>query len=68
MKHKKNINELSAASRLVEKFFDALKSNTAKRILDKAAKSGVETEIIQKMRNIEKESKELENIIKRYSK
>jgi hypothetical protein len=60
---KKKINELSAPSRLVGAFFDGLKRNTADRFLKKAAKQGLPKEVIKKMAAIEKQKKELEDLL-----
>lgn len=64
---KRPINEASV-SRFIEAFFDGLKTNTADRILNQAAKSGVEPEIIKQMHDIQAQSRELEKLIRKYSK
>tara|TARA_B110000483_G_scaffold228889_1_gene292340 strand:- start:676 stop:897 length:222 start_codon:yes stop_codon:yes gene_type:complete len=60
---KKKINELSAASKLVGAFFDGLKRNTTNRFLAKAAKQGLPKEVIKRMAAIEKQKKDLENLL-----
>ena len=60
---KKKINELSAASRLVGAFFDGLKKNTADRFLRKAANQGLPKEVVKKMAAIEKQKKDLEDLL-----
>jgi len=65
---KDKINELSAASRFVSAFFDGVKTNTTNRFLAKAKKQGVPKPIIDKLQKIEKERKELDSIIAKYSK
>ena len=65
---KKKINELSGASRFIEKFFDGVRNNTAKRFIDRSAAKGVDSEVIKKMKEIDKNNKELEDLIRKYSK
>ena len=60
---KKKINELTAASKLVGAFFDGLKRNTADRFLKKAAKQGLPKKVIEKMAQIEKNKKDLEDLL-----
>ena len=60
---KNKINELSAASRLVGAFFDGLKKNTADRFLRNAAKQGLPKEVVKKMAAIEKQKKDLEDLL-----
>jgi hypothetical protein len=60
---KKTINELSAPSRFVGAFFDGLKRNTADRFLKKAAKQGLPKKVIEKMAQIEKNKKDLEDLL-----
>ena len=64
---KKSINELSSASRFVSAFFDGVKTNTANRFLQKAKKQGVPKPILDKLQSIEKERKELDALLKKYS-
>jgi len=68
MKNKKQVNEITGASKFVEKFFDGIVQNTSRRFIERAASKGVDTEIINKMRDIEKSNQELKNIISKYSK
>lgn len=65
---KKTINELTAFSKFIDAFFTGLKNNTAKRFLDKAEQSGVESDIVDKMREIELQNRELRDLIRKYSK
>jgi hypothetical protein len=60
---KKKINELSAPSRLVGAFFDGLRKNTTNKFLKQAAKQGLPKEVISKMAAIEKQKKELEDLL-----
>ena len=55
-------------SNWIESVFEGIKDNTTKKMLNKASKRGEEPEILKKMRAIEKENKELDDIIKKYSK
>lgn len=64
---KKPINELSSASRFVSAFFDGVKTNTANRFLQKAKAQGVPKPILDKLQVIEKERKELDALLKKYS-
>lgn len=67
---KKVINEglFGAAKKFTDAFFDGLKNNATKSMLAKAEKEGVPLPIIQKLKNLEREKEELDNIIKKYSK
>lgn len=65
---KDKINELNAVSRFIGDFFDGIKSDTSKRFLAKARKQGVPKPILDKMAKIDKETKELDAIIAKYSK
>jgi len=65
---KPSINETTVVSRFVDQFFRGIISNTADRFLKKAAESGVESEILTKLKEIHAQSKELDAIIKKYSK
>jgi hypothetical protein len=67
---KKVINEglFGAAKKFTDAFFDGLKNNATKTMLAKAEKEGVPLPIIQKLKNLEREKEELDNIIKKYSK
>ena len=49
-------------------FFKGIQTNTQKRFLDKASKKGVHSETIQKMRALEKQNRELKDIIKKNTK
>ena len=49
-------------------FFDGLKNNATKSMLSKAEKEGLPLPIIQRLRNLQKEKEELDNIIRKYSK
>lgn len=64
---KKNINELNLVSRFVGDFFDGLSKGTADRMIKKAASKGLPKDLVTKMAKIEKERKELDAIIKKYS-
>lgn len=68
MAKKDKLNELSAPSRFIEKFFTGVVKNTAHRFIKKAADKGLDTEIINKMKEIEKNNQELKDIIRKYSK
>lgn len=61
-----NLNE--SLSKLVNDFFDGIKNNTTKRYLDKAKKAGMPKPVIDKMKQIEKEKKELDKLFQDYSK
>jgi hypothetical protein len=63
MKNKKSINELSAASRWVDSFFDALKSNTANRMLAKAKQVNMDPRIVSQLEKIQKEKEELDKLM-----
>jgi hypothetical protein len=65
---KKSINELTAVSKFIDAFFTGLRNNTASRFLSKAEQSGVEPEIVTKMKEIDKQNKELRELIRKYSK
>ncbi len=60
---KQKINELSAVSRFVERFFDGLADNTGDRIIKQAKKRRMEQEAITKMEEIVRKKKELEKIL-----
>ena len=64
----KPINELTAVSKFIDAFFTRLRNNTAKHFLEKAEKSGLEPEIVKKMKEIDKQNKELRELISKYSK
>jgi len=64
---KKNVNE-SSVNRFIGDFFDGVKTNTTKRFLDKARKSGIPSPVIDKMKQIEKEKQELDKLFQDYSK
>jgi len=55
-------------SNWIESVVKGINENTTRKFLDRASKSEVEPEILKKMRAIEKENKELDDIIKKYSK
>jgi hypothetical protein len=65
---KQKINELNVVSRFIGDFFDGIKTNTTNRFLDKARKQGIPKPILDKMAKIDKETKELDAIIAKYSK
>lgn len=65
---KDKVNELNMVSRFIGDFFDGIKSNTTKRFLAKARKDGIPKPILDKMSKIDKETKELDAIIAKYSK
>jgi hypothetical protein len=67
---KETTNEglFGAAKQFSDAFFDGLKNNATKSMLDKAEKQGMPLPIIQKMKNLEKEKQELDAIIRKYSK
>lgn len=65
---KNNINELNMVSRFIGDFFDGIKTNTTNRFLAKARKDGIPKPILDKMAKIDKETKELDAIIAKYSK
>ena len=63
-----NENVFGAVKKFTDSFFDALKNNTAHSVLSKVEKNNkVPSPIIQKMKEIDKLSKELDNIIKKYA-
>jgi hypothetical protein len=70
MAKKETINEglFGAAKKFTDAFFDGLKNNATKAMLARAEKEGVPLPIIQKMKDLEKEKQELDDIIKKYSK
>jgi hypothetical protein len=65
---KKNINEGLGISKFVGDFFDGVKNNTTKRHLDKAKKAGMPKAVLDKMKQIEKEKRELDKLFADYSK
>ena len=65
---KDKINELNAVSRFIGDFFDGIRTNTTNRFLAKASKRGIPKPIIDKLEKINKETKELDAIIAKYSK
>ena len=64
---KNNINELNMVSRFIGDFFDGLSKGTADRMIKKAASKGLPKDLVNKMAKIEKERKELDAILKKYS-
>lgn len=67
---KKNINEglFGAARKFSDAFFDGLKSNAINKALKQAEKNPqMPSPIIEKMREIDKLAKELEDDLKYYS-
>jgi hypothetical protein len=64
---KKQLQE-NVISKFVDKFFQGIINNTADRFLNKARGSGVNDEIIDKMKEINQSTKELNDIIRKYSK
>lgn len=67
---KETTNEglFGAAKKFTDAFFDGLKNNATKSMLAKAEKEGLPLPIIQKMKDLQKEKEELDDIIKKYSK
>ena len=67
---KKNINEglIGAAKKFSDAFFDGLKNNATKVMLDRAEEQGVPLPIIQKMKNLQKEKEELDKLLSDISK
>lgn len=66
---KKNVNEVfQATKRFVDLFFDGLKNNATDRMLAKSKDMGVPLPIIDKMKKLQKEKEELDDLIKKYSK
>jgi len=67
-KEKTNEGLFGAAKKFSDAFFDGLKSNAINRALKQAEKNKkVPPPIIQKMRQIDKLAKELEDDLKHYS-
>jgi hypothetical protein len=67
-KEKTNEGLFGAAKKFSDSFFDGLKSNAINRALKQAEKNKkVPPPIIQKMRQIDKLAKELEDDLKHYS-
>ena len=67
MKNKQNINEglFGAAKKLTDAFFDGLKKGSVNKALKKVEqKKTVPMTIVTKMREIEKASKELQQMLK----
>ena len=60
---KKPINEINIAG-FIGKFLTDIQNGTQKRFIDQAKKKGVPKEITIKLTTIEKEIKDLENILK----
>jgi hypothetical protein len=70
MAKKETINEglFGAAKKFTDAFFDGLKSNAVNKALKQAEKNPkIPTPIIDKMKEIDKLAKELENDLKYYS-
>ena len=67
---KKETNEglFSASKRFSDAFFDGLKNNATKIMLSKAEKQGVPVQIIQKMKNLQKEKDELDTLLAKIEK
>lgn len=66
---RKRVNEglFSAAKTFTDAFFDGLKSNATNKALKAAEKNKkVPPKVIQKMKEIDKASKELEDMIKEF--
>ena len=66
---KKRVNEnvFGAAKKFTDAFFDALKTNTANHVLKKVEKNPkIPSAIIQRMREIDKLAKELDDDLKKY--
>lgn len=64
---KDRLNELNMVSRFIGDFFDGIKTNTTRRMLDKASKKGLPKPLIDKLNKIQKEKDELDALIKKYS-
>jgi hypothetical protein len=57
-----------AAKKFSDAFFDGLKNNATKAMLDRAEQEGVPLPIIQKMKNLKKEKEELDKLLSDISK
>ena len=56
------------AKKISDAFFDGLRNNTINSFLARAEEKGMETPIITQMRKLEKEKRELDTLLKKYSK
>lgn len=67
---KKRLNEniFDAARKFTDAFFDGLKRNAVKDMISRAETANVEPEIVRKMKELERDSQELDRLIKKYSK
>lgn len=61
-------NIFDSAKKFTDAFFDGLKNNAIDKVLQKAQEHGAPHPLIQKMKDLEKEKKELDALIKKYSK
>ena len=61
-------NIFDAAKKLSDSFFDGLKNNAVGSMISKVKKNNVELPIIKKMRELEERKRELDVLIKKYSK
>lgn len=57
-----------AAAKISNAFFDGLRNNTINSFLAKAEEKGMESPIISKMKELQKEKEELDALLKKYSK
>lgn len=64
---KDKLNELNMVSRFIGDFFDGIKTNTTRRMLDKARQKGLPKPLVDKLNKIQKEKDELDALIKKYS-
>jgi hypothetical protein len=67
-KKKTNENIFDAGRRFTDAFFDGLKNNATDKMLSKSKDMGVPLPIIDKMKKLQKEKEELDDLIKKYSK
>jgi hypothetical protein len=58
-----NENIFGAAKRFSDSFFDGLKNNATKSMLDKAEQQGMPLPIIQKMKKLQKEKEDLDKLL-----
>lgn len=57
------LNEETAVSRFIDAFFTGLQTNSVNRVLNKAKKARVSNEAISKMKEIERSTAELKDIL-----
>jgi len=67
-KNKVNEGLFSAADRFVSAFFKGLEKKTADRVIRQAEKAKLPPHAVELMKDIEKRSKELDDIVKKLSK